>query len=176
MTDGIPGLAGIEHVGLTVPNLEEAKRFFINVIGCKLVFQGDPISSEPEFMKTQLSVSPDASVKYCFLRCEKGPNLEIFEYCVSDQKKRTPKNSDIGGHHLAFYVEDIHQAIEYLQSKNVKIQGDVNFIDKGAAAGSYWVYFLAPWGLQLELVSFPDGKAYEMNSNIRLWHPKRPVE
>ena len=57
MTDGIPGLAGIEHVGLTVPNLEEAKRFFINVIGCKLVFQGDPISSKPEFMKTQLSVS-----------------------------------------------------------------------------------------------------------------------
>ena len=125
-----------------MPNLEEAKRFFINVIGCKLVFQGDPISSEPEFMKTQLSVSPDASLKYCFLRCEKGPNLEIFEYCVSDQKKRTPKNSDIGGHHLAFYVEDIHQAIEYLQSKNVKIQGDVNFIDKGAAAGSYWVCLL----------------------------------
>ncbi len=27
--------------------------------------------------------------------------------------------------------------------------------------GSRWVYFLAPWGMQFELVSYPDGKAFD---------------
>ena len=27
--------------------------------------------------------------------------------------------------------------------------------------GQRWVYFLAPWGMQFELVSYPDGRAYE---------------
>jgi catechol 2,3-dioxygenase-like lactoylglutathione lyase family enzyme len=35
---GLPGLAGAEHIGITVPNLEAATRFFVDVIGCKVVF------------------------------------------------------------------------------------------------------------------------------------------
>ena len=27
--------------------------------------------------------------------------------------------------------------------------------------GKRWIYFLAPWGMQFELVSYPDGKAWE---------------
>ena len=34
-----------------------------------------------------------------------------------------------------------------------------------------WIYFLTPWGMQLELVSFPNGKGYEMETTVRLWHP-----
>src|SRR5262249_24981573 len=46
---------------------------------------------------------------------------------------------------------------------------------EGPSAGQTWVYFLAPWGMQLELVSFPNGKAYEKHSAIRLWHPADPA-
>ena len=42
---------------------------------------------------------------------------------------------------------------------------------EGPSAGQTWVYFLAPWGMQLELVSYPDGKAYEATTTRRLWHP-----
>jgi glyoxylase I family protein len=38
------------------------------------------------------------------------------------------------------------------------------------------VYFLSPWGMQFELVSFPNGKAYEKDSPVKLWHPARPTE
>ena len=176
MAQGIPGLAGIEHFGITVPNLEEAKCFFIEILGCDLVFDGGLIDPDPKLMTNNLSVSPSAKLKYSFLRCKTGPNIEIFEYTVPGQKEIFPKNSDIGGHHLAFYVDDIDIAVKYLQTKNITIQGDVNFIAEGPAEGSSWVYFLAPWGLQLELVSFPKGKAYEAESDVILWHPKRPSE
>ena len=66
-----------------------------------------------------------------------------------------PRNSDAGGHHLAFYVTDIAAAVEHLEQQGVEILGDPTTMTNGASAGLTWVYFLAPWGLQLELVSAP---------------------
>jgi catechol 2,3-dioxygenase-like lactoylglutathione lyase family enzyme len=34
---GLPGLRGTDHIGLTVPDLEQAITFFTDVIGCRLV-------------------------------------------------------------------------------------------------------------------------------------------
>ena len=44
----------------------------------------------------------------------------------------------------------------------------------GPSAGQTWIYFRAPWGLQLELVSYPNGKAYEHDYDSRLWDPRHP--
>jgi catechol 2,3-dioxygenase-like lactoylglutathione lyase family enzyme len=33
---GLPGLRGAEHIGFTVPNLDQATAFFVDVIGCEL--------------------------------------------------------------------------------------------------------------------------------------------
>jgi hypothetical protein len=30
-----------------------------------------------------------------------------------------------------------------------------------ASAGQRWIYFLSPWGMQFELVSYPGGKAFD---------------
>jgi glyoxylase I family protein len=45
---------------------------------------------------------------------------------------------------------------------------------QNASFGQRWVYFLTPWGMQCELVSFPEGKAYEKDSPVLLWHPANP--
>ena len=164
------GLSGCDHIGLTVPNLDEAVEFFTEVIGCEYIFDGGCVGNSPEFMTESLNVNPKASLKYCFLRCKNGTNFEIFEYESPDQKNDAPKNSDIGGHHLAIYVDDIYSAVKFLKSKNIRIFGDVNEISSGPAAGSSWVYFLTPWGLQMEVVRFPNGKAYEKTSDRVLWH------
>ena len=168
------GLRGCDHIGLTVPNLDEAVKFFTEVIGCEYIFDGGSVSNTPKFMSESLNVNPKASLRYCFVRCKNGSNFELFEYESPDQKKEAPKNSDIGGHHLAIYVDDIYSAVKFLKSKNLRIFGDVNEISSGPAAGSSWVYFLAPWGLQMELVSFPNGKDYEKTSKRILWHSKFP--
>jgi hypothetical protein len=46
---------------------------------------------------------------------------------------------------------------------------------EGPSAGETWVYFLAPWGTQMELVSFPNGKAYLKEYKTRLWSAAAPA-
>jgi hypothetical protein len=43
---GLPGLRGVEHIGFTVPDIEEASRFFIDVIGCEQVYSLGPIKDD----------------------------------------------------------------------------------------------------------------------------------
>lgn len=167
----LPGLRGIEHIGITVPDLDAAVAFFIDVIGCTRVFDG-AMGPDPAAMRATLAVPEDASLRYAFLRCANGPNLEVFEYTTADQRPEGPRNSDIGGHHLCFYVDDIAAAVEHLQAHGVTVMLPVSHIESGPAAGSRWVYVRAPWGLQLELVSFPSGKGAPGSPARRLWRPE----
>lgn len=171
---GLPGLVGTEHIGFTVPDLDEATRFFVDVIGCEWVYSLGPFASDDDWMQTHLNVAPRTVMRELrFFRCKNGPNFEIFEYDAPAQRREPPRNSDVGGHHLAFYVEDIDVAAAYLREKGVRTLGEPTF-SKGPSAGQRWLYFLAPWGMQLELVSFPHGKAYEADATVRLWHPGKP--
>jgi catechol 2,3-dioxygenase-like lactoylglutathione lyase family enzyme len=42
MSGGLPGLHGADHIGFTVPDVEAATRFFVDVIGCEVVFEIGP--------------------------------------------------------------------------------------------------------------------------------------
>ncbi len=174
MAGGLPGLRGTEHIGFTVPDLDEAERFFVDVIGCELVYRLGPFVREDNWMHEHMNLHPRTVMRELrFFRCKTGPNFEIFQFEPHDPPAPQPKNSDIGGHHLAFYVDDFDLALEYLKTKGVKILGEPT-LSRNASEGQKWVYFLTPWGMQLELVSYPNGKAYEKDSPIKLWHPAFP--
>ena len=64
-------------------------------------------------------------------------------------------------------------ALEHLRAHGVQILGEPTW-SKNASEGQRWVYFLSPWGMQFELVSFPDGKAYEKTSAVHLWDTREP--
>ena len=51
MSGGLPGLAGTDHVGFTVPDLEAATRFFVDVIGCVHVYEIGPFQSDDDWMR-----------------------------------------------------------------------------------------------------------------------------
>ena len=172
---GIPGLRGTDHFGVTVPDVEAATRFFVDVIGCTPFYSLGPISSDSDWMQTHLGVHRRAAIrKLRFLRCKNGINFELFEYSSPDQHTEWPKNSDHGSSHIALYVDDFDAALAYLKSKGVRVQGEPTVRDGGPSAGLTWVYFLTPWGMQMELVSYPNGKAYEKDYEGRLWHPAMP--
>ena len=174
---GLPGLRGVEHIGFTVPDLEEATRFFVDVIGCDYFYKMGPIEDPSgDWMVRHLNVPARSSVRELrFFRCGFGPNFEIFEYSGDDRNLTPPRNCDVGGHHLALYVDDFDRALEYLRSHGLRILGEPTVRDAGPSAGQSWVYFLTPWGMQLELVSFPEGKGYESTMSKRLWHPSNPA-
>ena len=120
-TAGMPGLRGIDHIGITVPNVEQAVDFFVNIFGCEPFYELGPFEAS-EWLSKTLDVHPEAVMKKLrFLRCKNGANLELFEYSSPDQNTQVPKNSDIGGHHLAFYVDDFDQALAYLISNGIEV-------------------------------------------------------
>jgi catechol 2,3-dioxygenase-like lactoylglutathione lyase family enzyme len=172
--DGLPGMRGPDHVGITVPVLEDAVGFFVDTLGCEAFYQLGPFSGgDSTWMTDHLNVDAKATIPALQLvRCGNGANLEIFQYTAPEQAKAPPRNSDIGGHHIAFYVDDMAAAVAYLREKGVQVLGDPTTMTEGPSTGETWVYFMAPWGLQLELVSYPDGKAYEAEFDGRLWDPR----
>ena len=177
---GIPGLRGIEHFGLTVPDIDAACEFFEKVIGCEVLFSAGAFADDKsDWMTEHLNVDPRAKIKeYRYVRCGNGTNLEIFEYESTDQSRSLPKNSDHGGHHIAFYVDDMEVALAHLREHNVRILGEPTKTVQGPTKGLTWCYFLTPWGLQLEIVSCEQGIAHDTNTEGRtlLWHPKFPKE
>ena len=169
---GLPGLVGTEHVGFTVPDVDAAVRFFVEVIGCTKAYEIGPFMADDDWMARQLGVHPRATLrKLVMLRCKTGPNFELFEYEVEGQVVTPPANSDVGGNHLGFYVQDIAAAVAYLKARGVTVQGDVVTMQDGPSKGLSWVYFLAPWGMQLELVSAPGGQAVTAQNRQALWSP-----
>ena len=108
------------------------------------------------------------------VRCGFGSNIELFSYTSPDQQVVQPKNSDIGGYHIAIYVDDIKAADQYLKSKGVLTLFGPIPITEGPAAGQTILYFKAPWGLQMEAISYPQGMAYEKDAPVKLWTPKDP--
>lgn len=170
-TRGIPGLRGADHFGVTVPDMDQAHEFFVDVLGCDFVYSLGPYPADEELMSVRLGVHPHSRVQEIrFYRCFNGSNFEVFNYEAPGKAPQPPKNSDIGGHHIALYVDNLDLAIAYLKDHGIEIMGDPTS-SSGASAGQRWVYFTAPWGLQFELVSFPDGKAYESEAEVLLWHP-----
>ncbi len=171
---GLPGLRGVDHIGFTVPDIETAHEFLVDVLGCIHVYSLGPFPADPEFMRDKLGVRSDAVMEEIRLyRCVVGANFEVFQYSTAGQQRIPPMNSDVGGHHVALYVEDLDVAIAHLRSHEVEVMGEPT-ASGAASAGQRWVYFRAPWGMQFELVSFPQGKAYEAEAKERLWDPRNP--
>ena len=64
------------------------------------------------------------------------------------------------------------RAAEFLRGHGLTVMGEPLNQTEGPFAGESYVYFLTPWGMQMELISFPDGKGYERDTPARLWSPR----
>ncbi|MBW4031991.1 MAG: VOC family protein [Acidobacteria bacterium] len=172
-------MRGTDHIGFTVPDLDEAERFLVEVLGAEPIYTLGAKQSDDDWMATHIGVDPRTVIREIrFYRLGNGSNLEVFQYepAGTDIPQRAqPRNSDLGGHHLAIYVDDMDAAIAHLRAHRVELMGEPT-ASKGAAEGQRWLYFRSPWGMQFELVSYPTGKAYEHHAERKLWHPSRPSE
>ena len=174
----LPGMRGVNHIGMTVPDMQEAVGFFTDVLGCEKAMSFGPFRDDTgTFMQDVLNVNPRAVIEQItMMRCGFGSNIELFKYTSPDQQTVYPKNSDVGGYHVAIYVDDIAKAADYFKSKGVKTLAGPLPVTEGPAAGQTILYFYAPWGLQMEAISFPDGMAYEKEGGPVLWSNTDPAK
>ena len=170
----VPGLLGIDHIGLTVPNIDVAAVWLEQKLGFINPLTFGPFSDPTgDFMTQLVDVHPRAVVQHIrMLRGGNGPGIELFQYTSPDQDQAFRRNSDWGGHHIAFYVRHIDKGVEYLQTQaGTKLFGPVTLTD-GPAAGQSINYFHDPFGTDVELISYPHGMAYEATAPIPLWNPR----
>jgi len=169
----VRGIRTIDHVGFSVPDLDEAVDFFVTVLGAEEVLRHGSLPPNPEVSVRQFARHPASALQgISMLRL--GPlTIELIQYSSPDQRTDWPSTSDFGGHHLALYVDDLDAAVADLRSAGVDVLGDpMDLRGPEAGAGARFIYFRAPWGLFCELVSYPSGKAYEASTDRRLFDPR----
>jgi len=178
MSKGVPGLSHVDHVGLTVADLDAAVRFYIDVFGGTELYRIGPFDS------TEIPPMPDgrdwaeahvnvAGARLRIAMIHIGPNLmlELFEYeKPADRRTTPPRNCDIGGHHIAFKVADIEAAKSYLAEHGCKVMAGPIVLDQGPCANLKVNYVLDPFGNQLELVEY-ERQAFEADAPVKIYRP-----
>src|SRR3954468_25093983 len=138
MTVPVPGLTRVDHIGITVPDLAEASRFLIDVLGCEYMYTLGPYVHDDDWMTEHLDVHPRAVMRQLhFFRCGGQAIFEVFQYEAPDQEPRQPRNSDVGGHHVALYVEDLDAAGRHLRDRGVTVLGEPT-TSSGPSEGQRW--------------------------------------
>ena len=180
---GIPGARSVYHMGVNVPDLEQAIAFFADVIGCDLLWRDGPMRDDTgQSMVERLAVGARTVVTVAMVRCGPDFNVELLQ-CSGDPDAVTaePRNSDAGGRHLAFYVDDIDAAAAYLRAQaGVRVLAGPTLNDAGPTAGMRFLYFQTPWGMSMELDQVPAHMPYEQRATGRLsgpapgWNAGRP--
>ncbi|WP_109126330.1 VOC family protein [Dyella sp. C11] len=177
-TDAVPSnkqpivqVRGIDHVGLNVPDMTAAVNFFSDTFGFSVVteMKDPPVDAA---WKERYHMHPDTKVRsIVMMRAGNGANIELFQYESRQAPTTQPYYDDPGTGHVAFYTDNMAASVAALRAAGVKLLNDPIDMKAGPTAGETWVYFLAPWGQKLELVSY-EHQAYESNHpSVHLWKP-----
>lgn len=163
----------IEHVGLTVPDLEAATTFFAEAFGAEKIYDmiDRPLSGPA--IENGLGVPVGATIEAIrMLRLGHGPNIELFTYSGVDQRSPAVP-SDFGLQHFCVYVDDIDAAATRLEKAGATLLSAPSDLPGGdAGPGNRYVYARTPWGSTVELVTYPSPQAYEATTSLRRWRPE----
>jgi catechol 2,3-dioxygenase-like lactoylglutathione lyase family enzyme len=161
--NAIPSFETIDHLGMTVPDLEEAVAFFVDALGAEDWYREGPSEDGGDAMWRELRVHPRASVRLAMLKLGSSTTIELLEYNVPPGEATTsaPRNSDHSAAHIGLRVRDVDAAASYLRGiPGVDVlDGPVTVEEEGPSAGLKWCYFTTPWGLMMELIQLPVGMA-----------------
>jgi catechol 2,3-dioxygenase-like lactoylglutathione lyase family enzyme len=166
---------GIDHVAMTVPNIDDASRFLEKALGAKPIYDDLNRGDTPmkgAVVERQLDLAPGTSlVAMRMLRLANGPGIELFE--VQSPHQQSPaRPSDLGLQHFGVYVDDIDAAAErFVAAGGELVAAPAPTIGVEAGPGNAYCYVKAPWGTVIELISHPSPGAYEKETPLRRWTP-----
>lgn len=152
---------GIEHIAITVPDVDEATDFFIKAFQATILYDGHTPSDPPVQGLVAEAVfgipSGGRWIHRRILSVGPGPRIELFQYETQDQRSAS-RTFDYGLQHIAFYVDDLIQATQDFVSAGGRLYPAIN--QSTGRAGEVtskhgWVYGETPWGTIVELVTFP---------------------
>jgi lactoylglutathione lyase len=148
-------IAGLSsHVGICVPDMDEAKRFYCDLLGFQVEWEAEGGGR---------GLADLTGVKGLWEHCVQitvpgGPRIELQAYRpLADGSAAINRQ---GLNHLSFAVKDVWAEYERLGAKGVRFRCEPKTAptNTGHPVDGYtFVYFEDPWGLTLELMSPPPG-------------------
>lgn len=171
---------GINHIGLTVDDLDKASEFLAKGIGAKWCYDGltrdDTPRQGPE-VERQLGLPKGSRiVRQRLMRIGNGPNIEIFEVIAADSS-RPLGLEDRGWNHISIYCDDMEGALKRLIAAGGEPLSPVHDNSRHEdTEGNGSVYVRPPWGGLIELQSIPNGYYYPVGSEAKTWVPEELVE
>lgn len=178
MSEG-PTVHGIEHIGMTVPNMAEATRFFEQAFAAQHLYdllspdrEGD-VAPPSSVLTNMIGVEPGAAMLHIrMLRLGSGPNLELF--CFSAPQQRPPAApNDFGVGHLGILVDDLEGVAQRIvDAGGSMLDGPIDLPGLESGDGNRFWYARAPWGSLIELTSLSSPQAYYATTPQRRWLPE----
>lgn len=144
----------VDHVGLTVPDLEAATAFFHAVLDARIAADivREPLSGHD--IETALGLPARAVVRRVrMLSIGGGAGIELFEIHAAQQAEAAVL-SDLGVQHFAVAVADMHDTIRRATAAGGRMLAEPAPIP-GGPADSTWAYCWLPWGGLVEFVHRP---------------------
>ena len=162
---GIVSARHVDHVGMTVPDLNAAIFFFENALDAQLLWRVGPFDETPTGV-------PIKSVYLAMLRLGPNLNVELMSFDAERQRREMPSNIDLGATHIAFFVDDIRAAADSLKKHGAELlHGPIQAKGEVKKGEQIW-YFKTPWGAFMEILWRPDHLPYEQMTENRLFNPK----
>jgi glyoxylase I family protein len=148
-----PFIKRVDHVSWTVPDLDAAVTFYVEVFGAREIYRLGPMDADEMPVEADGRDWPESHVgvrggrwRICMLQLAENLNFELFQYeRPLDAGKTPPRNCDVGGHHIALKVDDLEAVADYLAEQGCRL---METIDVGGPRARY---FQDPWGNFLEL-------------------------
>jgi catechol 2,3-dioxygenase-like lactoylglutathione lyase family enzyme len=168
----VSNIRAVEHIGVTVPDLEMATAFFAEALGAHKIYDMIDAPLAGPAIENGLGVPKGAVIEAIrMLRLGNGPNIELFTY--SGVTQRDPViPSDYGLQHFCVYVDDIDAAAKQIEAAGGTLLSEPGDLPGGdAGSGNRYVYTRTPWGSTIELVTYPSPQAYETDTELRRWRP-----
>lgn len=105
---------GIDHIGITVPDIEKATQFFERAFGAQVLYHSVDAETDNIDQPAQqhtLKLFPGTKIHAIrMLVMPHGPGIELFEMHGPEQGMPA-RASDFGLQHFAVYVDDFDSAI-----------------------------------------------------------------
>ena len=168
------GVRAIDHVGVTVPDIEAAARFFADALGAEPLYEMAPTQPATDenarLEQAQLGTRPGTRWRQALMmRLGDGPCNELFDDGIPEPPSR--RDSDRPGRPALRHLRRRHRcgARPHGRRRRPTALDGVNGPEAGD--GNKWLYVQAPWGGVIELVTYPSSQPWEQTTSLRRWKP-----
>lgn len=165
-------IRGIDHIGLTVPDIEAATRFFHEAFDAAIVYDtvvdSHPRRSPEELAATVALKEEQLIVATRMIRLGNGANIELFE--IEGAAQGVDGIGSLGLQHFAVYCDELGSVLNrVLAAGGTQLRGPNALFGIEKGTGNSMHYVRAPWGSLIELIAIPT--ATGPSCEVDRWKP-----